>query len=123
MILSILDIKRQIKIYIISSITCLLFGIIYELFSHRVYSMYMIFAFLVPLVMGSIPCIILLKLRKSVSILFIDIYNSCISTFTIYSFIKGFLDIYGTSNSLISIYLIVGFILFILSLIIYNKSN
>lgn len=55
MILYILDtngMKKEIKKYLFFSVFCLIFGIIYEIFSHQVYSIFMICAFCVPLVLG-----------------------------------------------------------------------
>ena len=40
---------------IAASIFLAFFGAIYELFSHEVYSYYMIYAFAIPLVLGAVP--------------------------------------------------------------------
>lgn len=41
-------------LYLIAGIACAAFGLIYELFSHEVYSFYMIYAFLIPLLPGAL---------------------------------------------------------------------
>ena len=104
-----LDIKKDIKFYSIFTIFTLIFGIIYELFSHQVYSNYMIYAFIIPLLLGIIYIIFKELINK-------DIYKLSVITFTIGSILKGILDIYGTTNNLIYVYLIVGIILLLLSL-------
>lgn len=109
-----LDTKKEIKYYILLSVSTLIFGFIYELFSHSVYSNYMMFAFIIPLILGIIQ------------ILFRDIlnnyiYESAVITLTIGSIINGILEIYGTTNDLVYIYLVVGIILIIAS-IIKNKN-
>ena len=64
MILYILDInyyKKQGIVYVIVSLVTLAFGFVYELFSHNVISNYMIFAFLIPLILGAIVSIIIYR--------------------------------------------------------------
>lgn len=41
-------------LFLIAGIVCAAFGLIYEIFSHEVYSFYMIYAFLIPLVPGAL---------------------------------------------------------------------
>lgn len=128
MILYMLDInttKKQIYKYLIISIFFLIFSSIYEMFSHGVYSSYMIFAFTIPLLLGSLVYVIIYKLglNKYFSYLGIKLYNCFIITLVIGSLMKGFLDIYGTTNKLISIYLVISVSLLILSTIINTIFN
>ena len=53
-------------LYLIAGIACAAFGLIYELFSHEVYSFYMIYAFLIPLVPGALLNLVIawLAVRK-----------------------------------------------------------
>lgn len=97
------------KLYLILTIITFIFAQVYNLFSHDVYSIFMTYAFIIPLVFGFIPNLLKLKTNK--------FYNASIITFTIYSLLRGFLEIYGTTNSLINIYLYVGVILIIISFI------
>lgn len=113
--------KKQSITYIGFTIFCLVFGLIYEKFSHGVYSSYMMYAFLIPLLFGFVFSIIMcfintnyLPNRASV-----NLYNASLVTLTIYSIFKGILEIYGTTNSLIKVYLYVSFLLFVISLINY----
>lgn len=119
MILSILDIndlKKDNKKYIIFMVFCLIFGFVYEIFSHGVYSLFMMCLFVIPLFY---LCINLICIRKSFNIPFVSkkIFDLSMFTFTFFSIVKGVLDIYGTTNSLIYIYLVVGILLLIISLI------
>ena len=64
MTLSISDIKKSgkevetiIYIYLLVTILCAAFGAVYELFSHGVFSYYMLYAFGVPLLGGVLPFI------------------------------------------------------------------
>ena len=114
--MSILDIKKEINWFIVSIMFVLLFGVIYEVFSHQVYLPFMYLAFLVPLA-GLIIKLIIIKKEIMPSKISNNLLNASILTITLGSIIKGFLDIYGTTNSLISIYLILGCLYIILSLI------
>jgi len=95
------------KLYLILTIITFIFAQVYNLFSHNVYSIFMTYAFIIPLVFGFIPNLLKLKTNKY--------YNASIITLTIYSLMRGFLEIYGTTNSLINVYLYVGITLLLLS--------
>ncbi len=110
MILSILDIKKIRKNYILFSLFLLIFMIIYESFSHEVYSSFMIYAFTIPLIFG----FILSYIKKDY---LNTLYNLGIITLSIGSIFQGALEIYGTTNRLVYIYLICGIILIIIGII------
>ncbi len=111
-------------IYIVLSITCALFGAIYEIFSHEVYSYYLIYAFAIPLIFGALPYFIISISTKLLFPKYLsrNLYHSGIATLTVGSIIKGVLDIYGTTNSLVKYYFIFGISSIILSLILYIKQ-
>ena len=95
-------------------------GAVYELFGHGVYSYYMLYAFAIPLVCGVLPNLIAAingspKPRK----LPYNIYNSGVATLTVGCVYNGVLEIYGTTNRLIYIYLIVGVFLFFAGIIVH----
>ena len=121
-ILDINDLKNENKFIIGFSIFILIFGIIYEMFSHGVVSYYMIFAFLIPLINFLINTIFIsskIKVNKFSK----NLFSMSIYTFTFLSIIKGVLDIYGTTNNLIFVYLIVGLILLVASVILFIKTE
>lgn len=75
----------------------------------------MIYAFAIPLVLGAIPLFGIGLFGKIVPGRFsLNAWNSGIATLTVGSFFKGVLDIYGTTNKLITVYPIVA-VLFILT--------
>ncbi|HUM83552.1 MAG TPA: hypothetical protein PLN48_07215 [Lachnospiraceae bacterium] len=107
--------------YLIASAFCALFGFIYELFSHQVYSNWMIFMFLFPLLLGSLPFGILaftdfFSFPRAASR---NLYTAGIATLTVGSCFLGVLEIYGTTSSLASYYFIIGGLLLCFGLIIY----
>ena len=84
----------------------------------------MLLAFLIPLLLGVVTKIIFSKkkkkiLKKSTN----SIFNNGIITLTIGSILKGILDIYGTTNKLLIIYLILGVLLIIIAIFSYFFSN
>ena len=121
MILYTLDIKKikeQGKIYIIITLICILFAMIYESFSHGVISNFMIYSFSIPLVFGVVVSYVLcyLKITKTPTEIENKTYNAAIATFTIGSIIEGVLQIYGTTNSKVYVYLVVGIMLLVFSI-------
>lgn len=120
--LDINKLEKEKKRFIIYSIICIIFTFIYELFSHGVISYYMILSFIFPL-LGFIEIVILCKKNKLVKINSHNFFKASLLTFTLGSILKGILDIYGTTNKLIIIYLILGLILLVLSIITYLKKN
>ena len=121
-ILDINDLKNENKFIIGFSVFVLIFGIIYEMFSHGVVSYYMIFAFLIPLINFLIN-IIFISSKIKINKLSKNLFSMSICSFTFFSIIKGVLDIYGTTNNLIFIYLIVGLILLVPSIILFVKTK
>ena len=107
------DIKR----YIVFTLLLLIFGIFYEHFSFGVYSIYMICAFVIPLVLNLIPSIIIYRKSIKIDDMTKTFYNNGVITLSIGSIFKGVLDIYGTTNYLLNIYLLVGIFLIVLSII------
>lgn len=107
------DIKR----YIVFTLLLLIFGIVYEHFSFGVYSIYMMYAFTIPLVLGLIPNIIIYRKNIKIDDMTKTFYNNGVITLSIGSILKGVLDIYGTTNYLLNIYLLVGIFLIVLSII------
>lgn len=93
---------------------------IYENFSHEVYSGFMIYAFLFPLAGGTLPFwIISLYYKKPLKRLPINLYNSGIATLTIGSIMTGILEIFGTTNDIVQIYWFVGVGFIIAAIVIY----
>lgn len=117
-----LDTKKISLIYFIVSLVSMNFGFIYEMFSHGVYSNYMMFAFLIPFFLGTILFFLLGILKIRVSSLSLNFYHSFVSTITLGCIMKGFLDIYGTTNSLLSFYIYASIILLVLAIVFVRKS-
>lgn len=116
-------IKKMAKtgfVYLFTSLFCILFGAVYEYFSHEVYSYFMLYAFVFPLVGGTLPFFGMafssMPIPNRVSQ---NLYHSGIAALTIGSLLKGALEIYGTTNRLISVYWILGILFVLVAILIY----
>lgn len=108
-------------IYLLVSLLLALFGAVYELFSHEVYSFYMIYAFAFPLAGETLPfaAISLFVEKKTPNAVSQNLYHSGIAALTIGSILQGVLEIYGTTNRWIRLYWLVGIGLTVAGIIIY----
>lgn len=90
-----------IKYWVCAALTAA-FGLIYEHFSHGVFSGYMVFAFLIPLLAGITRLLPPFRKRGG-------LFWSCGTlTLTVGSLLRGALDIYGTTSCLCWVYGAVG---------------
>lgn len=101
--------------YLIAALAAAAAGAVYEIFSHGVYSFYMIYAFMLPLAGGALPCLITAaaagKKRRpgdAETSISAKLQLASIATLTTGSFMKGALEIYGTANRLTAVYTAVG---------------
>lgn len=116
MILSTLDIKKARKeidklvfTYLLVTIFCAGFGAVYECFSHGVYSYYMIYAFMVPLLGGMLPFYCVIHFRSKIPRRIARCFQHFgVSTLTVGCLFLGILEIYGTTNRLTILYFIIG---------------
>ena len=97
-------------VYLLVALFCALFGAVYEMFSHGVYSFYMIYAFAFPLAGGALPFFVmsLRGIKKYPGAFARNLYHSGMATLTVGSIVQGVLDIYGTTNALSRCYWIAG---------------
>ncbi|MBQ8827969.1 MAG: hypothetical protein IJZ90_02360 [Clostridia bacterium] len=118
-------------IYLLFAVFCAVFGAVYELFGHGVYSYFMLYAFMIPLIGGTLP-FYAMSISRCIypGSIAVDLYSSGIAALTVGSIFQGVLEIYGTTNSLISVYPIAGasfiaagLIAFALRLLGHGKRN
>lgn len=99
--------KKGALIYLGITLFCFIFSTIYEYFSHGVYSEYMTLLFLFPFLGGVIPNLILMFFRYP-SGTAVSLWNCGIATLGLGSCLRGIFDIYGTTQSLVTVYWYVG---------------
>lgn len=112
-----ISLKRNLLGNIAGTVFLALFGAVYELFSHEVYSYFMIYAFAVPLILGVMPYTLLLISRKVPGRAALNLWNSGIAALSVGCVFRGVLEIYGTTNSLSVIYPVSGLLLLTAGLI------
>ena len=99
--------------YLAASLVIAAAAAVYGLFSHGVYSYYMTYAFMVPLLGGAMPHLLAALKREAedgepswpAKLLDAkDAQLAAVATLTAGSLLKGALDIYGTTNRLLIAY-------------------
>ncbi len=110
--------------YTVAAAAVAVIGLIYELFSHGVWSVFMGFGFIVPLVLGALPnFIIWLSGAKEPGAAAENVYACGVVTLTAGCLLNGVLEIFGTTNHLIKIYPIAGACLTAAGAILYLAGN
>lgn len=96
--------------YLGAALFCGIFSLVYEHFSHGVYSGFMVFLFLFPLAGGALPfgAIRLMGARCFPGRLALNLYHSGIAALTVGSCLQGVLEIYGTTSPYMPVYWIAG---------------
>ena len=117
MYISDISLKRNLLGNIAGTAFLALFGAVYELFSHGVYSYFMIYAFAIPLTLGVLIYALLLIFRKYPGRAALNLWNSGIAAISVGCVFRGVLEIYGTTNSLSVIYPVSGLLLLTAGLI------
>ncbi len=98
------DRKRHIIIWSAVSTFCLIFFLIYNIFSHGVHSPYMTFLFIWPLILGVIPNTISLVIchhsckEIHIGAFALNAYYSGIAAITASSMLRGIFDIAGNAS-------------------------
>lgn len=111
-------IKTGMK-YFAASIVIAVAAAVYGLFSHGVYSYYMTYAFMIPLLAGALPHLLTaLKGADQKTMLtgLNDVQLAFVATLTAGSLLKGVLDIYGTTNRLLIAYPVMAAIILVVVL-------
>lgn len=95
--------------YFTAALFCALFGAVYELFRHSVFSYYMLYAFMIPLVGRALLFFLIeyfqWKIPGKVSR---SLWQFGIATLTVGCLLQGVLEIYGTTNRLMIVYWVTG---------------
>ena len=108
--------ERTAFLYLLTTIVVAAFGGVYELFSHGVWSGFMVYAFAFPLVLGTLPFAWLALHKHPLPHPWVcKLHHAGVATLTLGSVMEGVFAIYGTTNALTLAYWIVGAALLILA--------
>lgn len=103
------EIEKLVFTYLIVTLVCAGFGAVYEFFSHGVYSYYMLYAFMLPFLGGTVYFYCILYFRSKIpGCIACRFQHFGILTVTVGCIVCGILEIYGTTNRLVIFYFIVG---------------
>ena len=100
--------RRDAKRYFIAALGCVVFSVIYEYFSHSVYSLYMICLFLYPLLLGAVPSLALMQRGAVPTEAVRRVWRAGVWTLAFGSLMTGVFEIYGSPSPLTVIYWPVG---------------
>lgn len=115
---------KSALVYLVSSLLCALFGAIYELFSHEVYSYFMIYAFAIPLALGALPNLVCaITGLRAPGKLAANAWNSGVATLTVGSIFWGALEIFGTTSKLALVYPVAAAILLAAGVVLYARKT
>ncbi len=124
--------------YLAAAIFTALFGAVYECFGRGVWSFSMIYAFALPLVLGVLPALLLLRKERRepsagrtgdgvrhAGAVARNAWASGVATLTVGCVFRGALEIFGTTNRLTAVYPLAGGILLLAGILafVYNRSK
>ena len=121
--------------YLLASIVIAAAAAVYGLFSHGVYSYYMTYAFMIPLLGGALPHLISVMRRADAAAegeeqagaanipAAKDMQLAFVATLTAGSLLKGVLDIYGTTNRLLIAYPVMAALILAAALTVLIKRR
>lgn len=114
------EIEKLVLTYLIITLVCAGFGAVYEFFSHGVYSYYMLYAFMIPFLGGTVYFYCILYFRSKIPRCIARRFQHFgLLTVTVGCMVCGILEIYGTTNYLVNIYFIVGGMFLVIGNFIY----
>jgi len=104
---------RTARGYLLVSLAVALFGAVYEHFSYEVYSGYMLYAWAIPMLLGTLPAVLRASRGRGplLSVTGRKLWRAGIAVLTVGALYTGVLAIYGTSAVWSYVYGVAGAIL------------
>ena len=115
------DMKKGVTIYVGIAIFCLIFSLVYSIFSHGVQSPYMTWLAVFPAVLGAIPAMVFWMAEKlpQPGRITVNLYNSGVAAVTVSSMLRGIFEIAGTGSMYQTILMYVGITFLIAGTVAY----
>lgn len=112
----------SVRNYVLITLLVAVFGAVYEHFSFGVYSYFMLYAWMVPFVMGVLPSVFLACSKKPVVIRDAGrrLWHDAVAVLTLGSLFTGVVQIYGTQSAWSYVYALIGIVFAVLAFI-YRK--
>lgn len=120
---------RRILIWLGISAFCLIFYLIYNMFSHGVKSAFMTYLFAWPLIMGFLPSTVIYVINHVrhvsiyIGIITDNAYCCGVATLTVSSMLKGIFDIAGTTSIYQTYLLYAGIAFIVIAVISFIEQN
>ncbi len=115
------NIKTAVS-YLVISAFLVLIGLVYEHFSHGVYSFYMVHSYIFALGAGAIFFLIIALAGRRLSNLFADVWGAFIATGTAGFLFKGIIEIYGTTSKYTRIFMVATVLTGIIGMFIFIRD-
>lgn len=109
--------QRSVRRYALATIACVMFSALYESQSHGVWSASMVCICAYPLVLGVLPALLGSRHGLSVPSASRELWACGVMTLAMGSCLRGVVEIYGTTSSLLAPYLPVGVGLLLVALV------
>ena len=104
---------RSARRYALAAFGCAIFSVIYEHFSHEVYSPWMVGLCAVPLLTGALPAMAIACLKVNVSWSANQLWACAVLTLTLGCCFAGVLEIYGTTSPWLPLFFVVSAVLMV----------
>jgi hypothetical protein len=111
-----LDTKKSLKKYILATIFCLAFSVLYNKFGNRIESIYILYMFVIPIIGGLLSLI-------SKNFTYRNLLACSTLTFILTAFIKGVSEMFGVSTIYLTVLLILSIVLFVISLFFITQNS
>ncbi len=113
--------NKRLRTYSIVTIACAAGSAVYEYFSHGVYSNFMVYVCVIPLVLGVLPEFLgnVFPKQRTSSVWARLLQNFAIATLTVGSALQGVVEIYGTTNQYIVYFFVAGAGLLVASILLW----
>jgi len=109
--------------YAATAMVCGGFSAIYECLSHGVHSDFMVFLFAVPLVMGTVPALVLAIARREPPAASRRLWACAVLTLSLGFCMAGVLEIYGTTSELVMVYWVLAPALAVAAVVVGLRST
>lgn len=118
-----LTLRRSARPYLVFAALCAVFGIVYEYFSHGVYSPFMLFMFVFPLLGAAAPLALsAMDGRRLPNRTERSLWGTGVATLAVGSGLRGVFDIYGTTVPAVGFYWLAGAALALSAAVLYLLS-
>ena len=114
----------SLTVYLIITVLCVVFNMIYTYFSYGMTSPHMKYMFFFPLLLGCLPSVLLplSKKEKSISRVTFNLWNAGCATFIVGCITVGIITNSGRNTEVFPIYCVIGTVMILSSLLFLKRK-